>query len=116
MLAYCGLTCEKCPIHLATIEPDKTVQRSMRESIAKQCASLYGMNLTPEEISDCDGCRADSGRIFAGCLTCSIRKCAIEKKIETCAYRINHACETLKNNFSLDPDSQVRLEELRTSQ
>ncbi|GEM_PF-4584473 len=26
MIAYCGLNCETCPIHLATIEQDPTVQ------------------------------------------------------------------------------------------
>lgn len=41
MLAYCGLTCDSCPIHLATLEQDKSRQQTMRESIAEQCSCGY---------------------------------------------------------------------------
>ncbi len=35
MIAYCGLLCDSCPIHLATIEKDKLLQQKMRAYIAK---------------------------------------------------------------------------------
>ena len=113
MIAYCGLNCGSCPIHLATLEQDKAKQQKMRESIARQCTEVYHMNLMPEDITDCDGCRADTGRIFSGCLNCEIRKCAILKNIESCAYCNDYACERLKKHFSLDPDAETRLEEIR---
>jgi len=113
MIAYCGLTCDSCPIHLATLEQDKSRQRTMRESIAEQCSKVYGMNLQPKDITDCDGCRADTGRLFSGCFNCEVRKCASLKNIESCAYCSYYACENLREHFSHDPGSQIRLEEIR---
>jgi hypothetical protein len=113
MIAYCGLTCNSCPIHLATIEQDKSRQQTMRESIAEQCSELYGMNLQLEDITDCDGCRAYSGRLFSGCLNCEIRECASQKNIASCAYCNDYACVKLNEHFSHDPTAQTRLEEIR---
>jgi hypothetical protein len=113
MIAYCGLNCGSCPIHLATLEQDTSKKLKMRESVARQCREVYHMNLLPEDITDCDGCRADSGRIFSGCANCGIRKCAIRKNMESCAFCHDYACESLKKHFTLDPEAKVRLEEIR---
>ena len=113
MIAYCGLTCSSCPIYLATLEKDKSRQQVMRESIAEQCSKLYGMNLQSEDITDCDGCKADSGILFSGCLNCEIRKCASQKNIENCAYCSDYACGILRKHFSHDSTAQTRLEEIR---
>jgi len=113
MIAYCGLTCDNCPVHLATIEPDELRQQTMRVTIAEQCANYYGLNYQPEDINDCDGCRSGTGRLFSGCAKCEIRKCAIFKKSEYCAFCEDYACDKLKEHFALDPDAQTRLEEIR---
>ncbi len=113
MIAYCGLDCSGCPIHLATLEQDKSHQRVMRESIAGQCTKYYGMSMTAEDINDCDGCRAADDRIFSRCLQCVIRKCAISKYMTSCAFCEEYACEKLLKNFVLDPDARTRLEEIR---
>jgi hypothetical protein len=113
MIAYCGLTCDSCPIHLATLEQDKSQQQTMRESIVDQCSKLYGLSLKLEDINDCDGCRVNSERLFSGCLNCEIRKCASQKNIESCAYCCDYACGILKEHFSHDSSAQTRLEEIR---
>jgi len=113
LMAYCGLQCETCPLHLATREQDKALQHSMRESIANQCANLYGMTLKAEDITDCDGCRANTGRIFKGCEKCEIRKCARQKNIESCAFCDDYTCDFLEKHFAQDPDSRKRLEAMR---
>lgn len=113
MLAYCGLRCDTCPIHLVTYEKDKKQQYKMRESIARKCFEYYGINLLPEEVTDCDGCKGETGRLFSGCLDCEIKKCAEQKKIECCAYCSEYICEILKHHFSLDPDAHNRLEKIR---
>jgi hypothetical protein len=113
MIAYCGLICDSCPIHLATLEQDKSHHQKMRESIAELCSKNYGMNLQIEDITDCDGCRTDTGRLFSGCLNCEVRKCASQKNIESCAYCSDYACEKLKEHFSRDLSAQTRLEEIR---
>jgi hypothetical protein len=112
MIAYCGLACDPCPIHLATLEPDRLKQQSMRAEIAKICTEQYGMNLRVLDITDCDGCRT-GGRLFSGCAKCDIRKCAIERKLESCAFCDEYACEKLLKHFETDPSARTRLEGLR---
>jgi hypothetical protein len=113
MISYCGLKCTSCPIHLATLEQDHSKQISMRESIVKQCLELYGMNLKLEEVTDCDGCKVNDGRLFSGCINCEIRKCAMLKEIENCALCNDYACNLLLKHFKQDPEAKLRLEEIR---
>jgi len=115
IIAYCGLRCDSCPIHLATLEPDQIRQEEIRESIAEQSIALYGMNIRPEDITDCDGCCANTGRLFSGCLTCEIRKCAGIKLIENCAYCSEYACGQLTEFFLAAPEAQIQLEKIRRS-
>lgn len=112
-LAYCGLACNSCPIHLATLEQDGTKRRSMREGIAKVCTEKYGMDLATEDITDCDGCRAGK-RLFSGCAQCKIRKCAMDRKLENCAVCRDYACDKLLKHFEADPSARVRLETIRS--
>lgn len=112
-IAYCGLACESCPIHLATLEKNDSVKTKMRIEIAEQLARIYKTTPKPEIISDCDGCKVIDGRLFTGCIDCEIRKCAILNNMVNCAYCNNYACDKLKRHFALDPDAQARLEEIR---
>jgi hypothetical protein len=113
MTAYCGLACNSCPIHLATLEQDKILQKTMRAEIARQCSDIYKMKMTVEEVTDCDGCRANDGRLFSGCLKCLIRNCTHAKNIESCAFCEDFTCEKLIYHFLLDPEAKVRLEKIR---
>lgn len=115
MTAYCGLACESCMIHLATLQQNQSKQQSMRESIAEQCSTIYSMKLQAKDITDCDGCRAPSGRLFSGCNQCKIRQCAISKNIESCAFCVDYICERLQEHFLLDPEAHKRLEQMRIS-
>jgi hypothetical protein len=114
MIAYCGLTCDTCPIHLATTEPDRDRRREMRESVVRQCAELYHMDLRLEEVTDCDGCRSETGRLFPGCRECGIRNCAIGKNLESCASCSSYPCGLLREHFAQDPGSRTRLDRLRS--
>jgi hypothetical protein len=115
MTAYCGLACDTCPIHLATLEQDKSKQLSMRAEIAKICTEQYGMSIQIHDITDCDGCRA-GGRLFSGCAKCEIRKCAMERAFESCAFCEEYVCDKLLKHFESDPSARTRLEEFRRSQ
>lgn len=112
-IAYCGLACESCPIHLATLEKDDSAKTLMRIEIAEQLARIYKTAPKPEIISDCDGCKATGGRLFTGCIDCEIRKCAIVKQVINCAYCSEYACDKLRRHFAIDPGAQVSLEEIR---
>lgn len=109
--AYCGLRCDACPIRLASIEKDEERQYAMRVSISKQCNTLYGLTLQPEDIGDCDGCRAKTNRKFPTCKQCEIRTCAIGKHIQNCASCLNYGCEKLQAHFCFDPATLSILEE-----
>ena len=113
MTACCGLACNTCPIYLATLETDRSRQQEMRISIAQICAKQYNMKLRPEDINDCDGCRAETGRLFSGCKDCGIRECARGKNIENCGYCAEYACDNLTEFFRHDPGARIRLEEIR---
>jgi hypothetical protein len=113
-IAYCGLICDTCPIHSATLETDREEQSIMRTEIARLCREQYGMNYQTEDITDCDGCCTDGGRLFSGCRNCEIRKCAVKKGVENCAYCAEYCCEKLDAILVKEPGSRERLNELRS--
>ena len=78
-LSYCGLICETCAIYLATREKNPGKKHEMRVDIARQIKERYGQECEPEDISDCDGCETEGGRLFSGCENCPMRKCARQK-------------------------------------
>jgi hypothetical protein len=110
--AYCGLMCETCPIHLATLESNISRKAEMRLMIAEELSKIYGSTPKSEIITDCDGCKVRDGRLFTGCADCEIRKCAILKEVVNCAYCCDYPCENLKKHFVFDPGAQARLEEI----
>lgn len=115
LLAYCGLECDSCPIYLATRETDQEEREKMRTEIAGFASKHYDTNLGPEDITDCDGCRTPSGRLFSGCSKCEIRKCARQKSCLTCAHCPEYPCDTLQKFFVTDPSAKGRLEDIRSS-
>jgi len=112
MIAYCGLTCQTCPIYLATTVENKEEQRKMRIGIVQQCREKYSLDFNLEEITDCDGCAAGR-RLFSACKDCPIRKCAREKNLENCAYCAEYACSNLESFFKAEPNAKSRLEQIR---
>ncbi len=114
MIAYCGLACDTCPIHLATLEQDLSKRQTMRVAIAQMCREQYGMNVQLQDITDCDGCRSETGRLFSGCANCEIRSCAVNRKLTSCAFCPDYPCDKLLKHFETDPTAQARLEMFRT--
>lgn len=114
MMAYCGLSCDSCPIHLATLEPDGPTRQALRADIARSCREEYGLALEPGDISDCDGCRAGE-RLFSGCADCRIRPCAAGRGLESCASCDDYPCDVLEAHFARDPAARSGLEQLRSA-
>ncbi len=112
-ISYCGLICDGCPIFLATREKDSKTRESMRKSIANLCYENYGLRLQASDISDCDGCKAGTGRLFAGCGNCEIRDCAIGKGYVTCGLCPEFACDKLDRIFHEDPNAKIILKKIR---
>jgi len=113
-LSYCGLVCNTCPIYLVTREANREEQAGKRAEIARLCREHYGMKYGPEDITDCDGCRTEGGRLFSGCIDCAIRNCARQKTLENCAYCPEYACKKLETFFLKDRDAKTRLDEVRS--
>jgi len=112
MLAYCGLSCETCPVHLATLEPDSGKKQVLRGDVARMCQEMYALNLTADQVEDCDGCRVGA-RLFSGCRECLIRRCAAGREVETCADCMEYPCPTLELHLAREPQARARLEALR---
>jgi hypothetical protein len=112
-MAYCGLMCDGCPIYLASREENEEKKRRMRVEIALKCNDLYQSQYGPEDVTDCDGCKAESGRLFSGCRKCEIRACAVNRKIENCGRCGDYPCDPLKKMFRTDPETKTRLDGLR---
>jgi hypothetical protein len=115
MVAYCGLICQTCPIYLATRQENTEEQEKMRVEIVRLSRECYGMNYELVDITDCDGCGTDSGRLFSGCKNCFIRKCARQQGLENCAFCTEYVCEQLGAHFKTDLTAKKRLDEIRSS-
>jgi len=114
-ISYCGLACHSCPIFLATREKDKDKRDKMRIDIAQQIKKHYGQECKPEDVTDCDGCKAKSGILFSGSKNCHIRKCARQKSLENCAHCNEYPCEELEKLFTTDPDARKRLDQIKNT-
>ena len=113
-MAYCGLMCGGCPIYLATREVNADRQRQMRIEIARKCNEIYQSQYKPGDITDCDGCKAETGRLFSGCRRCEIRACAQRRKLDHCGQCDDYACDPLKKMFHTDPEIKNRLDGIRS--
>jgi Protein of unknown function (DUF3795) len=115
MVAYCGLTCQGCPIYWATIENNPVKKQKMRAAIARLGQECYVIEMRPEEITDCDGCRSEDDRLYSGCKKCEIRTCARARNVETCAHCSDYPCEKLQKSFIAEPSSRIKLEVIRSA-
>jgi hypothetical protein len=86
----------------------------MRAAIARLGQEYYGIKMQPEDITDCDGCTTENGRIYSGCKKCELRICARERKLETCAHCPDYACEKLQKSFASEPSSRIKLEVIKS--
>jgi hypothetical protein len=114
IIAYCGLICEKCAIYLATREEDPKKKHELRAEIARIIKEIYKEQIKAEDVTDCDGCRIEGGRLFTGCQKCEIRKCARYNAIENCAHCDEYVCEKLKVIFATEQKAKERLDKIRT--
>ena len=78
-IAYCGLDCGICEARLATVDHDE----ALRSKVAKLWSELNNAEITPEMIN-CVGCRIPGVKTPYCDSICLIRRCALEKKVETC--------------------------------
>ena len=78
-IAYCGLDCEACEAHIATINDDN----DLRIKVSKEWSELNNVEITPEMIN-CVGCRIEGVKTPFCDSLCPIRQCALRKDVRTC--------------------------------
>jgi len=115
IVSYCGIICQGCPIYWATREKNIEKKEKMRKAIARLGSEHYGTEFKPEDITDCDGCRTEGGRLLRVSGDCPIRKCARQKELENCAHCPEYTCENLKEFFSKDPQAKAILEVIKST-
>jgi hypothetical protein len=107
-IAFCGIDCGECKAFIATEKNDN----SMRNEIAKEWSKEFGHEIKPEEIN-CDGCLNVDGLHIGYCGMCEIRKCAMDKEIENCAYCTDFKCEKLVKFHEQASKAKQKLEDIR---
>ena len=106
-IAYCGLNCAECDAYTATISDDD----ELRTNVAKKWDSP-DYPVSKEDIN-CIGCRIEPGAHFKWCGSCTVRKCASERGVETCAHCDDYVCSTLKEWLTMAGDeARERLEKI----
>jgi len=111
MIAYCGIICSECPAYITTQKND--------DKEKKRLAELWSSKEVPLIMEDinCDGCLLTGKRLTKFCYVCVVRKCAVEKGVENCAYCDEFPCEKL-NKLIRDlkvPEAKESLFEIKRS-
>jgi len=108
MIAYCGLDCGRCPALEATRKDDD----AERAGVAEMWSKEFGADLTAADIN-CDGCTADSDRLFSHCRVCEIRACGRDRGLVSCATCDDYGCEKLTKFHDMVPEAKKNLEHIR---
>ena len=108
MIAFCGVTCTKCPTYLATRQDSD----EKRREVAALWSEQFKTEIKPEEIN-CDGCLTKTGRLFTHCHVCEVRKCGLEKQIDNCAYCHDYPCKKIRFIIDAIPEVKDTLENIR---
>jgi len=108
IIAKCGIVCSECPAYIATQKNDD----ALRAATAKKWSEMFKSDIKAADIN-CNGCQSETGPLFNYCNTCEIRKCAREKKVETCANCPEYTCAKLDAFLANVPEARKVLEELR---
>jgi hypothetical protein len=108
IIAYCGIICSECPAYIATQKNDD----ALRAETAKKWSEMTKTDIKPVDIN-CDGCPANSSRLYKDVPGCEVRKCAREKKVSTCAACPDYPCAKLDKLLAGMPEARKVLEELR---
>lgn len=108
MIAFCGINCADCPAYVATVNNDD----NLREKTAKEWSKMFNADIKASDIN-CHGCHGNGEKLFSHCHVCEIRKCGIEKGIEsTCAECKDYACKKLEDLQQYLPNEKKQLDEL----
>ena len=90
--SYCSLYCGTCGVYQATQNNDDRLLKLMVRIYQKAFQSIQ--KITIRSIK-CDGCLSE--RVSVLCQSCSIKACAVNRKIEGCHQCIEFPCGHIDN-------------------
>ncbi|NCC25797.1 MAG: DUF3795 domain-containing protein [Deltaproteobacteria bacterium] len=108
MIAFCGIDCGTCEAFIATATDDDI----LRKKVANQWTEAYKVQILPEYIN-CTGCHSSGVKVHYCENMCEVRKCAVERNVETCAQCEDYPCSRLALIFSHAPHAEAMLNSLR---
>lgn len=109
-IAYCGLDCAVCPAHLAWKNDDNELREKQ--------AGEWGSPDYPIEASEinCVGCKVDDEPKFKFCAACTVKACASERGVKTCAHCDDYGCDILEGWLAQAGDEQrKKLDNMRAA-
>jgi hypothetical protein len=109
LIAPCGLDCAKCEAYTLTQANDLA---GLEALVVKWQVEFNAPGMTVKDVT-CDGCLAASGRVGGYCAMCEIRKCAVERGLDTCAPCAEYGCAKLAGLWKNAPQAKENLERLR---
>jgi hypothetical protein len=89
-IAYCGLDCSGCEVYRAT----KFDSDDLRKKYADKVFTQFKIEVEPASVN-CHGCRDERPKT-GYCAYCEVRKCAIDRGLENCAYCVDYGCDKLQ--------------------
>jgi hypothetical protein len=106
-LAYCCLDCSACDLFIATRDNNE----KLKAEVIQKWHVKTDENFKLEDLV-CLGCKSENPAFF--CADCTVKKCAIQKGLPTCAHCDNlDSCDLWKNNPGLKEKAKKTQAELR---
>jgi hypothetical protein len=103
MLGYCGFLCDICPAYEKNIKGDKD-----KKKLSEKWFKYFDFKIPPDKVS-CVGCKNEGYHPDEGC---PVRPCAIEKKVQNCAYCDDFGCDNLKSRTDFIDDYVIDVEKI----
>ena len=114
-LTYCGLDCEKCDVHKATIHGDEKARMRAVESWTPVAQEHWGLDTLDPSIIECMGCRSGQAS-FKGYGWCPTRACAQEKGLLSCGLCPEwQTCDYLAGSMGDSVEARSNLEAISES-
>jgi Protein of unknown function (DUF3795) len=104
-LAYCGLDCGACP----ALNAAERLTMGERQAVAEQWNASFGAAFTAADID----CTVVEGPHPSYCGQCSIRACASQRALPSCAECADYGCDKLAAFFAQAPEAKANLEARR---
>ncbi|MBN2401777.1 MAG: DUF3795 domain-containing protein [Spirochaetes bacterium] len=103
LLGYCGFKCDICPAYEKNQD-----QNTDRQLISDKWFQYFGFRVAPEILS-CAGCKNEGRHLDTDC---PVRPCAIDRKLENCAYCESYGCEALKTRINFVESNGINIENI----